>query len=344
MDQTTEQSPQEMSVELSYAVADAQALAREQVQAAWQLYLDRIREQLESGWRESLETIYQERFGEIETRLRERFESVVQERAEQIVRERLDPACANVRRETIDNLNSLAQRMRAAESREEIRRTLINAASAPGLSVAFLLPSEFDLKAAPAIAHALEAKDTVVSSAIEAEISRPLLEQLDGSGPDGRVYVIPLVTANQPVGVLAASASSGSEVDVAKLELLAALAAPHFFEPPAPVVIEPPPPKPGWEDLTRAEQETHLKAQRFARNQVAQLVLNEIRRVHEGRRNRNLYAMFRNEIEQARDEFQNQFFANTPSMVDYLHLELVRNLAKDDPEILGSNYPGPIRP
>lgn len=343
MDQITEQSPQEMSVELSYAVADAQALAREQVQAAWQLYLDRIREQLEFGWRESLEKIYQERFGEIETRLRERFESVVQERADQIAKERLDPACANVRRETIDNLNSLAHRMRAAESREEIRRTLVDAASAPGLRVAFLLPSEFDANAAPAIAHALEAKETVVSSAMEAEISAPVLERLNGAGPDGRIYVIPLVTANHAVGVLAASAPSGNEVDVAELELLASLAAPHFFDPPAPVVIQPAPPKPGWEDLSRAEQEMHLRAQRYARNQVAQLLLNEIRRVHEGRKNRNLYAVFRNEIEHARNEFQNQFFADTPSMVDYLHLELVRNLAKDDSEALGSNYPGPVR-
>jgi hypothetical protein len=29
-------------------------------------------------------------------------------------------------------------------------------------------------------------------------------------------------------------------------------------------------------------------------------------------------------------------------MVDYLHLELVRTLANDDPELLGENYPGVI--
>src|SRR4051794_22657866 len=141
MDQSTEQSPQELSIELSYAVADAQALAREQVQAAWQLYMDRIRDQLESGWRESLEQIYQERFGEIETRLRDRFESVVQERAELLVEQRLQPIRTGVRRETLDSLNNLARRMRGAESRDEVRHGLLDAAGQiAGARVTFFLP------------------------------------------------------------------------------------------------------------------------------------------------------------------------------------------------------------
>jgi hypothetical protein len=29
-------------------------------------------------------------------------------------------------------------------------------------------------------------------------------------------------------------------------------------------------------------------------------------------------------------------------MVDYLHLELTRTLANEDPDLLGSTYPGPL--
>jgi len=32
----------------------------------------------------------------------------------------------------------------------------------------------------------------------------------------------------------------------------------------------------------------------------------------------------------------------SPTMVDYLHLEMVRSLADDDPNNLGPEYPGPL--
>ena len=44
----------------------------------------------------------------------------------------------------------------------------------------------------------------------------------------------------------------------------------------------------------------------------------------------------------ARDTFRQSFFASCPSMVDYLHLEIVRTLANDDPQVLGKDYPGPM--
>lgn len=334
----------ETSTELSYAVADAQALAREQVQAAWQLYMDRIREQLESGWRESLEQIYQERFGEIETRLRDRFESVVQERAELLIEQRQQEVRAAARRDTLESLNNLARRMRGAESRGEIRHALLDEAGQTAEArVAFFLPAELDLNAAPALANALESKDTVVAAMTASEVSAPVLERLGEAGGNGRVYLVPLVTSNNSVGVLAAAPHAGREADVTALELLATLAAPHFLDPPEPVVVQPPPPKPGWSDLSRSEQEVHLRAQRYARNRVAQLLLSHIRRVHDGRASHNLYGVFRNEIDEARNEFRQQYFESCPSMVDYLHLELVRSLAKDDANTLGPDYPGPVR-
>jgi hypothetical protein len=47
-------------------------------------------------------------------------------------------------------------------------------------------------------------------------------------------------------------------------------------------------------------------------------------------------------IDTARESFRKKFFSATPTMVDYLHLELVRTLANDDPELLGNDYPGPL--
>ena len=96
-----------------------------------------------------------------------------------------------------------------------------------------------------------------------------------------------------------------------------------------------------WEDLSPAEQQVHLKAQRFARVQVAEMRLQHADGVQSGRTRRDLYGVLREPIEAARTAFRAQFFT-CPSMVDYLDLELTRTLAHDDPELLGQSYPGPL--
>jgi hypothetical protein len=102
-------------------------------------------------------------------------------------------------------------------------------------------------------------------------------------------------------------------------------------------------PKPAaWQDLMAAEQQIHLRAQRFARVQAAELRLYHADVVQVGRTRRNLYEALRQPIDDARQSFRAQFFADCPSMVDYLHLELTRTLANDDPDLLGSTYPGPL--
>jgi hypothetical protein len=64
--------------------------------------------------------------------------------------------------------------------------------------------------------------------------------------------------------------------------------------------------------------------------------------VRGGRARRDLYGALREPIEAARAKLRESFFGACPSMVDYLHLELVGTLANDDPELLGENYPGPL--
>lgn len=342
--------------DLTQAVSDAGTLAREQVQAAWQLHLEKVREQLESGWLETLQQIYAERFHEVEERLRERYNEALQLRAQQLANEQLEPARAQASAESraearsqawgeatrasIEKLNNVARRLRMASSRDEVKATLISSASEFSPSAVVLEESELDLTSAPALANALESKDTVVAEATAGELSEAVLQQLRAP-ENSRVFLIPLVAHDKALGVMAA-VSPEAGTDVSSLELLATLAAPHLELPPEPVIIEPIPPKPGWSDLSRPEQETHLRAQRFARNRVAELLLNHINRVRDARAAGNLYGMFRVEIEAARSEFRREFFETSPSMVDYLHVEFIRTLARDHADALGPDYPGPL--
>ena len=86
----------------------------------------------------------------------------------------------------------------------------------------------------------------------------------------------------------------------------------------------------------------HMRARRLARVKVAEMRLYQARAVARGRAGRNLYAELRNEIDAARQQFQREFFSAGPSIVDYLHQELVRTLANDDEALLGEDYPGPL--
>jgi hypothetical protein len=97
-----------------------------------------------------------------------------------------------------------------------------------------------------------------------------------------------------------------------------------------------------WGDLLADQQQIHLRAQRFARVQSAEMRLYHADAVQAGRSRRNLYDLLRQPIDDARQAFRTKFFAGCPSMVDYLHLELTRTLANDDPDLFGSTYPGPL--
>jgi hypothetical protein len=116
--------------------------------------------------------------------------------------------------------------------------------------------------------------------------------------------------------------------------------------PPSELVTIAPAPAPKsaatWESLPVAEQQIHLRAQRFARVQVAEMRLYDADAVQRGRSHFDLYGELRDRIDAARQSFHEQFFAGCPSMVDYLHLELLRTLANDDPDFFGKDYPGPL--
>jgi hypothetical protein len=115
-------------------------------------------------------------------------------------------------------------------------------------------------------------------------------------------------------------------------------------EPPPPPLESPAPAKqalPPWADLSEKERALHLRAQRFSRVAVAEMQLAKPQGCRAGREQNNLYLFLKPEIDKARESYQKQF-VTIPSMVDYLHLELVNTAAEGDERKLGPEYPGQL--
>jgi len=296
----------------------------------------------------------------------------------QILEDRLSQLSAEVDRlfaearerardEFADQLNQAVRRIRQAADGDELGGTLLDAAGALASGAAWFritgdaakgerirgVPEEaaeafhaleIPLESAAALAGAVESRDPVIAATTPREVSEQLAELLEHA-PEGRVSIFPVVVRDRVPALLYAWGSvQGPAVEL--LTQVAAAAWGAMPEPAAPelVTIEPAPPEPAsaWDRLPLEEQRIHLRAQRFARVQTAEMRLFQADAVEAGRAGRNLYDTLRKSIDAAREAFHQSFFAPCPSMVDYLHLELVQTLAHDDPDLLGKNYPGPM--
>jgi hypothetical protein len=363
----------QVSADLRAALAESQATAREQLLAAWQLHIDRVRGELESGWREEIERIFDERFAEIESRLQSNFEQQLEERTHAALASKIEEQRNIAHRDLADQLNQAARRLRSSDGRETWIGTLLEAASnfcgraalfrvgagqikfEGGLGVGEDREAEFQPATAPAFANAIESKDTVVAVATRRELSDAVID-LFGGQEGAKVYLFPLVLRREAVGVLTAEAGDQA-INVSALELITALAVQSIIEEEEVSVQAPPSdlvgitginlPAPNIANtqvslLPKQDQEAHLRAQRFARTQVAQLLLYKVDKVRAGRAGKNLYATLKEEIDAGRESFRQQFMATCPSMVDYYHVELVGTLARNDNAVLGADYPGPL--
>lgn len=268
------------------------------------------------------------------------------------------------RREFADLLNQSVRRIRQAADLEQLRATLFDAVGAfssgsalfridgdiakgerihgvPRQAAEAFRALEIPLSSAAALAGAVESRDPVVAAATPGEVSAELVK-LAGHPPDGRVSIFPVVARER---VLALVYAWGT-VQGSAIELLTQVAAAVWS------AIAGPDPEgtssglvtiaPAAGAAPALAEPVHLRAQRFARVRVAEMRLFEADAVRAGRAQRNLYEALRNPIDAAREAFRHAFFAPCPSMADYLHLELVRTLANDDPELLGKTYPGPL--
>ena len=278
-----------------------------------------------------------------------------------------------VRREFADQLNQAVRRMRLAADAEELDATLVDAAGCLAAGAAVFRVEDnaaagarmrgvseetseafqklrIPLASAAALAGAAETRDPVIAAGIPSEVSQEMTDLL-GHSAESRVSIFPITVRDRTVALLYAWGNPQGPA----LEIFAQLASailtavePPPPPPPAPappelLQIEPAPePKSSWDSLSAEEQQVHLKAQRFARVQVAEMRLYEPEAVQAGRAGSDLYGQLRKRIDGAREGFHRSFFAACPSMVDYLHLELVHTLANDDPELLGKDYPGPM--
>ena len=254
------------------------------------------------------------------------------------------------RREYADQLNQAVRRLRIAGDAEELCATLENtAAQFAGGAMVFRAEDgvakhariEIPMAGAAAFAAAAESREPQTAAATPGEVSPELVELLGHAAAD-RASVFPVEAGERVAAILYA----WGEVQGAAMELLAQVAGALYPKPAPPqlVTIAPAPvaPKAAWEALPPEEQQLHLRAQRFARVQVAEMRLYEAGAVQSGRTRRDLYGALRKPIDTARDAFREQFFSRCDSMVDYLHLELTRTLANDDPVLLGKDYPGPL--
>jgi hypothetical protein len=285
-----------------------------------------------------------------------------------------DEARGRARRELADQLNQSVRRIRHSLSLDELTATLLDAAMAFAAGAAIFRIAdgaahgdkirgvaaeeaaaftalEIPLSAAPALAGAVETRDPVIAVTTAAEVSARLIS-LASHPPDGRAYIYPLVVKDRVPVLLYCW---GGAVQTAALEMLAQVAAASWdpLVEPEPPKVEPPQlvniaaapapsPASAWDALSPEDQAIHLRAQRFARVQIAEMRLHDAAAVQSGRAERDLYGALRSRIDAARTAFQQKFFGQSSNMVDYIHVELVRTLAHDDADLLGKDYPGPL--
>ncbi|MGQ9632754.1 MAG: GAF domain-containing protein [Bryobacteraceae bacterium] len=347
---------------LANLIEDQRAAALDQVEAAWQLYISRIEEVLATGWREHLAAALNGRFSEIAVTLEEAF-------AEQLAR-RTEQMRASLRAQLADSLNQALRRFRAAESEREVLELTIELAGLFCARAALaIIPdsgracftawrdflgdfsgrtpvAEIALDSAPALQSAVQSRETVVAERTSSELSDSVAAFFEGVDAE-KVILVPVVDRDRTLALLCC-AQRGPQLNLAGLELIAMLAGLALESKTA---RRPQPwvaisgaavPGPEWPGLSRSDAEFHASARRFARVQVAEMRLFKSQAVREGRQRQDLYAALRPEIDAAREAFRNSYLNACPTMVDYLHLELVRTLANDDASLLGAEYPGPL--
>jgi hypothetical protein len=95
------------------------------------------------------------------------------------------------------------------------------------------------------------------------------------------------------------------------------------------------------ESLPEDQRESHRKAHRFARVAVQDLLSYHREKVEQGRVQRNLFQLLKDDIEKTRQNYQQRFGNTAARSFDYLHYEMVARLTDNDPGMLGDGYPGP---
>jgi hypothetical protein len=212
-----------------------------------------------------------------------------------------------------------------------------------------------DLAEGAALKSCVETRDRLVTIASPLQVSPMFARALSNTESD-RIYLFPITARQTVVAVLLAA----GEVTPAPIELLCEAAGMKLESLDAAVVPEetsaPSTPREDlvqiagvatagkvakWEGLGAEDQAAHLRAQRMAKVRVAQMRISESEALRRGMQSHDIYGALRISIDTARADYRETHMA-MPGMVDYLHLEIVRSLAREDTGLLGQGYPGPI--
>jgi hypothetical protein len=265
-------------------------------------------------------------------------------------------------RSEIESLNQVLRRLRAAGADQVLQ--LLGEACAPYAEKLVVLVFDshqtwvaagagvsaqeisFETSLAPAVVTAIESRDPVIALATAGEISAPLSEAF---GTGLKAYLFPIVSRHTVVAMVVAAENASAPVRSAQFELLCEAAGLRLEAAPQIPKLEKNESQPArasasaWETLTADDQKLHMQAQRMARLRTAEMRLEHSGELQSGATSRDIYAALRQPIDKARNEFREAFLVKSPTMVDYLHLEILRSLAADDEPLLGKGYPGPMQ-
>jgi hypothetical protein len=277
---------------------------------------------------------------------------------------RLTLARGEARSAQAELLNQALRRLRKANGEENILQVLSESCAACAEHTVVLVfennqarcvashgvetgPLAFDIAASPALLSAIESQDPLTVLVTEAELPAALIKKLQPA-PErhsgAKAYLFPVNARHSVVAMLVASGNT--PMVSATVELLCEAAgmlletlAPESRETvPASATAE----RLSWDALSSEDQKLHLQAQRTARVRVAEMRLYNEQKLRNGVESSDIYTALQTVIDAARHQFLQTFLAKSPTMVDYLHLEILRTLAHDDDRLLGQNYPGPM--
>jgi hypothetical protein len=307
------------------------------------------------------------------------------------------------RRALGEELNQTMRRLRQCRSTEEVATWVLDSAASFGGPAALFevmgarlrgvqsrgFPTvdagpfeelEASLDEAPAFAHSIQERETVVAIGTGAELSMRIVNALPPA-PGEKVYLFPMVIQEKVVAILYVTPASPAltlglrntpaspaltlglrntaggpqTVDSAALELLtgaAASAAQILASEENPAVRQAAPDLIAIEGVDmRAHtgvpaadirrQALEARARWFARTEVARMRLFQRGALERGRMERDIYSALKPQIEAARRTYSQDYLAVSPVIADYLHRELV-TLAHDDATVLGPEYPGSL--
>jgi hypothetical protein len=97
-------------------------------------------------------------------------------------------------------------------------------------------------------------------------------------------------------------------------------------------------PAPAPQSATPELEELNRKARRFAKLLVDEIKLYHQDKVALGRQHRDLYTRLKEDIEKSRVSYDKRYSHTAVSASNYFTEELIRNLADNDPNLLGSSF------